>query len=292
MKTAYVFPGQGSQFVGMGAHWSAQKQTQRIFAQADEVLGFSLSQAMTEGTVEQLKQTAVTQPAIFLHSYVAFVGHGLPMPDMMAGHSLGEFSALVCAEVLCFAEALELVRLRAEAMQKACELTPSTMAAVLGLEEDEIKRCCDQIPGETVTIANLNCPGQIVISGSVAGVEQASDALKRAGARKVVPLQVSGAFHSPFMHSARVCLEKAVQKCSFRPAKVPIYQNVSATAVVDPDELKDNICAQLTAPVRFTQSIQNMCQAGARTFVEVGPGKVLCGLIRKTCESVMVDAKE
>lgn len=279
---AYVFPGQGAQFTGMGQDlYDASAQARELFAQADELLGFSITKTMFEGSAEDLKQTKVTQPAIFLHSTIlATVLGDTFQPDMVAGHSLGELSALVANKTLQFADGLKLVSQRAQAMQKACELQPSTMAAVLGLEDAVVEDVCKSTDG-IVVAANYNCPGQLVISGEVAAVEAACEALKEAGARRALMLPVGGAFHSPLMEPAREQLANAIENTTFANPICPIYQNVSTTAVLDPEQIKANLIAQLTAPVKWTQSIQNMIADGASSFTEVGPGNVLQGLVKK-----------
>lgn len=279
---AYVFPGQGAQFPGMGKELAESDPALRQrFDTADEILGFRITEVMFDGTAEQLKETRVTQPAIFLHSVILAETLSDFSPDMVAGHSLGEFSALVAAGALSFEDGLRLVAARAEAMQKACERQPSTMAAVLNLSDAEVERICAEID-EVVVPANYNSPGQIVISGSEAGVSQAAEALKEAGARRVVPLNVGGAFHSPLMEPARKELAAAIEKTNFSQPVCPIYQNATARAHTAVEEIRENLIAQLTAPVRWTQSVRQMANDGADTFIECGPGKVLQGLIRKT----------
>jgi len=279
---AYIFPGQGSQFVGMGKDLYDQYElAQKLFHRADEILGFPISHEMFNGTDETLKQTRVTQPAIFLHSVIMAKVLGEDFnADMVAGHSLGEFSALVANGTLKFEDGLTLVSKRARAMQKACEAEPSTMAAVLGLEDAQVEAICSEIDG-IVVAANYNCPGQLVISGAVDAINTACEKLKEAGARRALVLPVGGAFHSPLMEPARQELEEAINATQFQQPRCPIYQNVTASAVNDPAEIKLNLVAQLTAPVRWTQSIQSMVADGATEFVEVGPGKVLQGLVRK-----------
>ncbi|WP_435624697.1 ACP S-malonyltransferase [Flagellimonas sp.] len=279
---AYVFPGQGAQFVGMGLDlYENHSLAQEYFEQANDILGFSITDIMFEGTVEELKQTKVTQPAIFLHSVILSKVLGETFkPDMVAGHSLGEFSALVANNTLGFEDALKLVSQRAMAMQKACELKPSTMAAVLGLDDEVVEKICEETPG-IVVAANYNCPGQLVISGEVEAVNLACESLKEAGARRALLLPVGGAFHSPLMEPAREELAAAIENTAFNQPACPIYQNVTTSAVNDPEEIKANLIAQLTAPVKWTQSVQNMVKDGATSFVEVGPGKVLQGLVRK-----------
>lgn len=280
---AYVFPGQGSQFTGMGKDLFEQSEIARtMFARADEVLGFSLSQVMFTGTDEELKQTKVTQPAVFLHSVISAALIDNFKPDMVAGHSLGEFSALVANQTLSFEEALKLVSIRAQAMQKACELVPSTMAAVLNYEsEAQIENICANIKDEVVVAANYNAPGQLVISGSIKGIDEAMETIKAAGIRKVIKLPVGGAFHSPLMEPARKELAEAIYAATFNTPVCPVYQNVSTKAETNPDTIKENLIAQLTAPVKWTQSVQQMLADGATEFTEVGPGQVLQGLIKK-----------
>lgn len=280
---AYVFPGQGSQFTGMGKDLFEQSEIARtMFARADEVLGFSLSQVMFTGTDEELKQTKVTQPAVFLHSVISAALIDNFKPDMVAGHSLGEFSALVANQTLSFEEALKLVSIRAQAMQKACELVPSTMAAVLNYEsEAQIETICANIKDEVVVAANYNAPGQLVISGSVKGIDEAMETIKAVGIRKVIKLPVGGAFHSPLMEPARKELAEAIYAATFNTPVCPVYQNVSAKAETNPDTIKENLIAQLTAPVKWTQSVRQMLADGATEFTEVGPGQVLQGLIKK-----------
>ncbi len=279
---AYIFPGQGAQFPGMGKELYEQHEAIRqLFEQANTLLGFRLSDIMFNGTEEDLKQTKVTQPAIFLHSVAVAKTAANFKPDMVAGHSLGEFSALVAARAMSFEDGLMLVSQRAQAMQRACEINPSTMAAVLGLDDDKVEEICGQITDEIVVAANYNCPGQLVISGSFKGVELAGEALKAAGAKRVLPLQVGGAFHSPLMESARAELAAAIEKTYIVTPVCPVYQNVDAKPYTDPAQIKANLIAQLTAPVRWTQSIQNMIANGATEFLECGPGKVLQGLVKK-----------
>lgn len=278
---AYVFPGQGAQFVGMGRDLYEQNDLAReLFEKANEILGFRITDLMFEGTDEDLKQTRVTQPAIFLHSVILAATLNDFVPDMVAGHSLGEFSALVANRALTFEEGLRLVFKRAMAMQKACELQPSTMAAILGLEDRQVEEVCEGIP-EVVVAANYNSPGQIVISGSVPGIDRAVEKLAALGARRALKLAVGGAFHSPLMEPARIELEEAIRSASFSVPICPVYQNVNASPSSDPDIIKGNLVAQLTSPVRWTQSVQRMILDGATLFIEVGPGTVLQGLIKK-----------
>ncbi|MDX5319626.1 MAG: ACP S-malonyltransferase [Bacteroidota bacterium] len=284
---AYVFPGQGSQFVGMGKDLYEQYEVARsLFNQADEILGFALSKEMFEGTDESLKQTKVTQPAIFLHSVaMAKVMGSNFQPDMVAGHSLGEFSALVANGTLNFEDGLKLVAQRAMAMQKACEAVPSTMAAVLALADEKVEEICASING-VVVAANYNCPGQLVISGAIDAVNEACEKMKEAGAKRALVLPVGGAFHSPLMEPARQELEAAIQATQFNQPSCPVYQNVTASAVSNPDDIRKNLVTQLTAPVRWTQSVQAMVADGATQFIEVGPGKVLQGLVKKIAPEV------
>ncbi len=279
---AYIFPGQGAQFSGMGKDlYEGFPMAQELFEQANDVLGFSITDIMFEGTAEDLRQTRVTQPAIFLHSVILskVLGDSFA-PDMVAGHSLGEFSALVANGTLSFSDGLKLVAKRAEAMQKACEAKPGTMAAVLGLEDAIVESICSQIPGVVVP-ANYNCPGQLVISGEVEAVDLACEKLKEAGARRALVLPVGGAFHSPLMQPAREELATAIEETQFSNPICPIYQNVSTTAISNTDTIRKNLIAQLTAPVKWTQSVRQMIADGATEFIEVGPGKVLQGLVRK-----------
>ena len=292
---AYVFPGQGAQFTGMGKDlYDNSPLAKDLFAKANEVLGFDIVKIMFEGTEEELKQTKVTQPAIFLHSTIlaACLGDSF-QPDMVAGHSLGEFSALVANGTLSFEDGLRLVYQRALAMQKACEKEPSTMAAILGLEDDDVEKICAQING-VVVAANYNCPGQLVISGSVPAVEEACVKLTEAGAKRALILPVGGAFHSPLMEPAREELAAAIEKTQFNQPKCPVYQNVTASAVSDPEEIKRNLVSQLTAPVRWTQTMNQMIADGASEVIEVGPGKVLQGLFKKVdrafpCSSAAIE---
>lgn len=279
---AYIFPGQGAQFVGMGLDlYENHSEAQELFEKANEILGFSITDIMFEGTADDLKQTKVTQPAIFLHSVILSKVLGDTFkPDMVAGHSLGEFSALVANSTLNFEDGLKLVSQRALAMQKACEIQPSTMAAVLGLEDEVVEKICNEVEGIVVP-ANYNCPGQLVISGEVDAVNVACEKMKEAGARRALLLPVGGAFHSPLMEPAREELAAAIESTEFKTPSCPIYQNVTTTAVSDAEEIKKNLILQLTAPVKWTQSVQQMVKDGATSFVEVGPGKVLQGLVKK-----------
>ena len=285
MKHAFIFPGQGSQFPGMGKeHYDNSAFAKKLFEQANELLGFRISDIMINGSEADLKQTNVTQPAVFLHSIIAYKSIENPSPDMVAGHSLGEFSALVANGTLSFEDGLQLVAIRAKAMQKACEITASTMAAILNLTDEKVEEICAEVQnetGEVVVPANYNCPGQLVISGSLKGIEIACERMKAAGAKRALVLSVGGAFHSPFMEPAREELAKAIKSTKFHTPFCPVYQNVNAQAVTEPFEIKENLVKQLTSPVRWTQTIQNMIAAGASQFVEVGPGKVLQGLVKK-----------
>jgi [acyl-carrier-protein] S-malonyltransferase len=279
--TAYVFPGQGAQFTGMGKDLYEQSPVAKaLFEQANEILGFRITDIMFDGTADALKETKVTQPAVFLHSVILAKTLTDFAPEMVAGHSLGEFSALVANGTLSFEDGLRLVSQRAMAMQKACELAPSTMAAVLGLDDAIVEQICAETEG-VVVAANYNCPGQLVISGAVPAVEAACEALKAAGARRALILPVGGAFHSPMMEPAREELAAAIEATVFSTPSCPVYQNVTASAVADPTEIKKNLIIQLTAPVKWTQSVQQMIADGATSFTEVGPGKVLAGLINK-----------
>ena len=284
---AYIFPGQGAQYPGMGRElYQSHSQAQEYFSQANEILGFSITEVMFEGSEDDLKQTNITQPAIFLHSVITALIQESFAPDMVAGHSLGEFSALVASGALGFEDGLRLVHQRALAMQKACEINPSTMAAVLGLEDAIVEDVCRSVEGEVVVPANYNSPGQIVISGSYRGIEQAEERLKERGAKRVIPLAVGGAFHSPMMRPAHDELEEAIEKTTFRVPRCPVYQNVDAQPTTEVDAIKINLIAQLTAPVRWSQSVIAMINNGASTFIECGPGKVLQGLVKKIDRSV------
>ncbi|MGE9315033.1 ACP S-malonyltransferase [Niabella sp. CJ426] len=292
MKHAIIFPGQGSQFVGMGKnHYELSVFAKKLFEQANEVLGFRISDIMFEGTEEDLKQTRVTQPAVFLHSIIAYRTIEDAKPDMVAGHSLGEFSSLVANGTLSFEDALQLVSIRAGAMQKACEIQPSTMAAIINLSDEKVEELCAETQtetGEIVVPANYNCPGQLVISGSLKGIEVACEKMKAAGAKRALVLPVSGAFHSPLMEPAKKELQDAIEKITFHTPVCPVYQNVVAKPVRDKDEIKENLIAQLTGAVRWTQSVQAMIANGASKFTEAGPGKVLQGLVQKIDKTVEV----
>ncbi|MDD2964456.1 MAG: ACP S-malonyltransferase [Bacteroidales bacterium] len=285
---AYVFPGQGAQFTGMGQDLYDKSTLARdLFEKANNILGFKITEVMFSGTEDDLKQTKVTQPAVFLHSVILAKVLGDDFrPDMVAGHSLGEFSALVANKVLSFEDGLKLVFARAMAMQKACEANPSTMAAILGLDDNVVEQVCKSISEEVVVAANYNSPGQLVISGSMAGIELACQKLKEAGAKRALPLKVGGAFHSPLMEPARVELADAINNTKFSRGTCPVYQNVTAQSVTDPEIIKVNLVKQLTAPVRWTQIMQNMIADGAKSFVEVGPGTVLQGLVKKVNKDI------
>ena len=277
-----VFPGQGSQFPGMGKDlYQNNEQARELFHRANEILGFNISDILFEGSAEDLKQTKVTQPAVFLHSVILFLTTEGLKPDMVAGHSLGEFSALVANGTLQFEEALKLVSIRANAMQKACEINPSTMAAVLNLDDAKVEEVCASITDEVVVAANYNCPGQLVISGSIKGIEIACEKMKEAGAKRALVLPVGGAFHSPLMEPAKAELAQAILETPFHTPICPVYQNVTARAISDPAEIQQNLIQQLTSPVRWTQSVLQMVEDGATHFTEIGPGSVLQGLIKK-----------
>ena len=288
---AYLFPGQGSQFVGMGKDlYESNTKAKELFEKANTILGFRITDTMFNGTDEELKQTRVTQPAIFLHSVIKFlVADNNPRPDMVAGHSLGEFSALVANKTLTFEDALLLVSKRALAMQRACEQNPSTMAAILGLEDAKVEEICKGIEGVVVP-ANYNCPGQLVISGSNESVAKACEVLKAAGAKRALPLPVGGAFHSPLMEPARVELQTAIENTNFNEPICPVYQNVTAIAVNTATEIKHNLISQLTAPVKWTQTIQKMSEDGATEYIECGPGNVLQGLVKKIIKETITAA--
>ncbi len=293
MKHAFIFPGQGAQFTGMGQpHYENSAFAKKLFEQANELLGFRISDVMFTGSEADLKQTKVTQPAVFLHSVIAFKTIDGPKPDMVAGHSLGEFSALVANGVLSFEDAMQLVATRALAMQKACELNPSTMAAVMGLEDAKVEAICAEVSretGEIVVAANYNCPGQLVISGTLKGIDVACERMKAAGAKRAMVLQVGGAFHSPLMEPAKADLRAAIETTTFYNPVCPVYQNAVARAVIDKEEIKVNLIDQLTSPVRWTQSVQAMIADGATRFTEACPGKVLQGLVLKIVKTLTTD---
>ena len=285
---AFVFPGQGAQFVGMGKDlYDNSTLAKELFEKANDILGYRITDIMFEGTDEDLRQTKVTQPAVFLHSVISALCMGADFkPEMTAGHSLGEFSALVAAGALSFEDGLKLVYARAMAMQKACELTPSTMAAIIGLPDEKVEGICASITDEIVVPANYNCPGQVVISGSIPGIEKACELMKEAGAKRALPLKVGGAFHSPLMNPAKVELEAAINATEIHTPKCPVYQNVDALPHTNPEEIKKNLIAQLTASVKWTQTVENMVANGATDFTECGPGAVLQGLIKKINNTV------
>jgi [acyl-carrier-protein] S-malonyltransferase len=292
-KHAFVFPGQGSQFSGMGKNlYESNEAAKALFEKANEIVGFRISDIMFEGTDDQLKQTNVTQPAVFIHSVIAYLTTDHTTPDMVAGHSLGEFSALVANQTLSFEDALGLVSIRAKAMQAACEIQPSTMAAVLALADDKVEAICASVSadsGEVVVPANYNCPGQLVISGSVKGIEIACEQMKAAGAKRALVLPVGGAFHSPLMEPAKIELAAAIEATTFNTPICPVYQNVTASAVTDPAQIKANLIAQLTGAVKWTQSVEAMVTNGATNFTEFGPGKVLQGLVQKVYKEAIVN---
>ncbi len=287
---AYVFPGQGAQFTGMGKDlYETSPIAKEYFEKANEILGFRITDLMFEGTAEDLKQTKVTQPAVFLHSVISAIVLGDDFkPEMVAGHSLGEFSALVAAKAMSFEDGLKLVSARALAMQKACEIEPSTMAAVLGLTDEDVEAVCDSIKDVVVVPANYNCPGQLVISGSIEGIDRACEELKAKGAKRALKLPVGGAFHSPLMQPASEELQAAIKNTTFSTPVCPVYQNVNAYPQTDAAAIKENLIAQLTAPVRWTQTVKNMVTDGATEFIELGPGDVLKGLVKKISPEVTV----
>lgn len=291
IMNAFVFPGQGAQFTGMGKDlYEKSAVAKSLFDQADEILGFKISDIMFTGSADELKQTKVTQPAVFIHSVVVALSQDAVHPSMVAGHSLGEFSALVANKTLSFEDGLQLVFKRALAMQRACEINPSTMAAILGLDDQKVEEICASITEEIVVAANYNCPGQLVISGSMKGIEIACEKMKEAGAKRALPLQVGGAFHSPLMEPAREELAAAIASTKFMTPICPVYQNVNALPSTDVEVIKKNLIDQLTAPVRWTQLVQNMVKDGGTTFIECGPGKVLQGLVKKIAPPVEVSS--
>ena len=284
---AFVFPGQGAQFTGMGKDlYEKSEIAKSLFDQADAILGFKISEIMFTGSADELKQTKVTQPAVFIHSVVVALSQDAVHPKMVAGHSLGEFSALVANKTLSFEDGLQLVFKRALAMQRACEINPSTMAAILGLDDSKVEEICASITDEVVVAANYNCPGQLVISGSIKGIDIACEKMKAAGAKRALPLQVGGAFHSPLMNPAKEELAAAIASTKFMTPICPVYQNVNALPSMDVEVIKKNLIDQLTAPVRWTQLVQNMVKDGATSFIECGPGKVLQGLVKKIAPQV------
>ena len=291
---AYLFPGQGAQFTGMGKHLYEQNlQAKKMFEQANDILGFRITDLMFDGTDEGLKQTKVTQPAIFLHSVILAKMLGEEFqPNMVAGHSLGEFSSLVASQAISFEAGLTLVSKRAQAMQKACEKTPSTMAAVIGMSDENVEKICASIIDDVVVCANFNCPGQIVISGTETGIDKACELLLAAGAKRALKLKVGGAFHSPLMEPARAELAEAIQSTKFNTPICPVYQNVNAKAETDPTAIQVNLITQLTSPVLWTQSMQNMVADGATHFIELGPGSILQGLMKKINNSVQTEGRE
>lgn len=291
---AYIFPGQGSQFVGMGKTlYQNNIQAQHLFNEANKILGFNITEIMFNGNDDDLRQTKVTQPAVFLHSVILFLTQSETIiPNAVAGHSLGEFTALVANKTLAFEDALILVSLRAQAMQYACELEPSTMAAVLGLDDEKVEQACAQVADDIVVPANYNCPGQLVISGTKSGIEKATPILKLSGAKRVLPLNVAGAFHSPLMLPAQEKLKQAIAQTNFKTSICPVYQNVNAQPTVDAQLIQQQLIAQLTAPVKWTQTIQQMIKDGFTEYVECGPGNVLQGLVKKTQPDAVVSALE